>query len=459
MKFSKKIISVAALATLLILSSTNHIKNTSNSKIVDTKTVTSIADSVSIANDKSNSQNNESNSVPSNITSSPIAASVPNPNTKIVTSDNSNATINKSSNSTAIKTSKNSASTSVPKTETKSSEASSKAPTPQPVPTEPKPAPISKPSSDKLILGYSVDWNQSSLSSLTANSSLIDEVATHTYIVTHEGTLTGTAPASQISFANKNGIKTIAVVRNEFNSELAHDVLTIAPVRANLIKNIEAALAANNYKGVNIDFEILKPADRDALSNFMKELYTTLKPKGYIVSIAVQPKRSDSETWVKAFDYATLGEYSDQVVLMTYDEHYPGGTPGPIASEQWVQQVVNYASSKIPKNKLLLGLAAYGYDWTVKDEKTISTKSLSIQSAYSTASANEASVLWNDVAKVPYFTYNDSKGSHTVYFENNMSIAYKLNIVNNSNLKGIAIWRLGLEDSRYWTTIKQKLNK
>lgn len=48
---------------------------------------------------------------------------------------------------------------------------------------------------------------------------------------------------------------------------------------------------------------------------------------------------------------------------MTYDEHYPGGSPGPIASIGWVNNVVKYATTVIPKEKIYLGLAAYGYDW------------------------------------------------------------------------------------------------
>jgi spore germination protein YaaH len=228
---------------------------------------------------------------------------------------------------------------------------------------------------------------------------------------------------------------------------------------SNLINNIEKSLAAHNYSGVNIDFEILYSNDREVFTNFMRDLYNRLKPKGYLVTIALPAKTSESEKWVYAYDYAKLGSYSDQVILMTYDEHYPGGKPGPVASLNWTQRIVNYAASVIPKEKLLLGLAAYGYDWTVKDGKTISTKSVSVSSAYSIASANGAQVLWDSAAQVPYYTYTDSKGEHFVYFENSTSIGYKLNIVNNSNLKGIAIWRLGLEDEAYWTTIRTKLNK
>jgi hypothetical protein len=76
------------------------------------------------------------------------------------------------------------------------------------------------------------------------------------------------------------------------------------------------------------------------------------------------------------------------------------------------------------------------------------------------AETYNAEIEWNDVSKSPFFKYKDKSGiSHTVWFENSTSLSYKLDIANDSNLDGIAIWRLGLENSDYWSTIKAKLNK
>jgi len=354
-------------------------------------------------------------------------------------------------------------------TSTSATPAVQPAPTPAPAPAPqvpaPKPAPPSIPSSDKLVLGYGTYYSSSdtsSLNSLKSHSTIIDELATHTYIVNTDGSLyiqNNVFPKSQVSFANSNGIKPLAVVRNEFNGDLAHDVLTDSTARTNLLNGIQSSLKSNSFSGVNIDFELLKSSDRDVFTAFMRDLYNMLHPQGFIVSIALPAKTSEAEKWVYAYDYAKLGSYADQVILMTYDEHYPGGQPGPVASIGWVQRIVNYASSVIPRSKLLLGIAAYGYDWTVSGGKTISTKSVSIATAASIAANNGTQIQWDSTAQVPYFNYTDSKGSHSVYFENSTSIGYKLNIVNNSNLKGIAIWRLGLEDESYWTTIKTKLNK
>lgn len=61
--------------------------------------------------------------------------------------------------------------------------------------------------------------------------------------------------------------------------------------------------------------------------------------------------------------------YSDRdnfsALVMTYDEHGYVTGPGPVASAKWVDKVIKYTVSVIPQNKVLLGIPAYGFDWTV----------------------------------------------------------------------------------------------
>ncbi|WP_242954369.1 glycosyl hydrolase family 18 protein [Clostridium oryzae] len=315
-------------------------------------------------------------------------------------------------------------------------------------------------SAKKLVLGFSTYYysgDSSSYNSMTANTSTIDEIATHTYITDSTGNISGLVPANQISYANSNGIKAMAMVSNNFDGNIAKTLLESSTNRQALINNILTSLKSNGYKGVNIDFEGVYYYDRTYLTTFMKELNNTLKPQGFSVTMSVPAKISDSPTasWNGAFDYAALAAYSDKIVLMTYDEHYPGGSPGAIASIGWVENVIKYASTVIPKEKLLLGTAGYGYDWS-----SSGTKAYGISSIYNLASTHGAAIKWDSTSQSPYFNYSDSSGiSHTVWFENAQSLNYKLNLVNSYNLSGIGIWRLGLENADYWTSIKTKFGR
>lgn len=314
----------------------------------------------------------------------------------------------------------------------------------------------------KSVLGFTVKYSpydNSSYKSLVNYSGMIDGVATYNYLTDGYGNISGTAPADVLSFANSNNKTTLALITNNFDSETAKSLLESQNNRSRLINNILSALKANNYKGVNIDLEGIYSSDRQYFTAFMNELYNTLHPLGFVVTVDVPAKTGDnpSYTWSGAFDYAEISRFADQVVMMTYDEHWSGGSPGPIASIGWVQNVVDYALTVIPREKLMLGIAAYGYDWTPNG---LGSKAYSISQAYSIAANKGAQIQWDPVSKSPYFKYNDDSGvSHVVWFENSTSIGYKLDIVNNYNLHGIAIWRLGLEDSDYWAAIETKFNR
>lgn len=314
--------------------------------------------------------------------------------------------------------------------------------------------------SKKLVLGYATYYysgDTSSYNSITTNASTLDEIATNTYTTDSYGNISGLVPTNQITYANSNNIKTLAMITNNFDGNIAKTLLENPLNRQALINNILNTVKINGYKGVNVDLEGVYYYDRSYLTTFMSELYSTLNPQGFYVTVAVPAKTSDSPTasWSGAYDYAALANYSSQVVLMTYDEHYPGGTPGSIASIGWVENVIKYAASVIPREKLLLGTAAYGYDWSSNG-----TKAYGISGTYNLASTYGAVIKWDSISQSPYFTYSDTAGIiHTVWFENAQSLNYKLDLVNSYNLSGIAIWRLGLENADYWTSIKTKFNR
>lgn len=68
------------------------------------------------------------------------------------------------------------------------------------------------------------------------------------------------------------------------------------------------------------------------------------------------------ENWL---DYALFGAYFDHVAIMTYDFAWSGSAPGPIAPRFWIQQVYDWTVSQIPSEKVLMGIPAYGQNWSI----------------------------------------------------------------------------------------------
>ena len=317
----------------------------------------------------------------------------------------------------------------------------------------------------KEVVGYytkdyaSDNQSQDSLHSKAEN---ITGVATFSYGVKPSGQISGSPPKAALKTAWDNNIETLALVHNlsssGFNRSLIHSILVNPELRTETITNIYKTLIRNSFDGVNIDFENVPAGDRQALNKFMAELKQKLAPDGLKVTISVPAKTWDNplDGWGAAFDYKRLADSADRIMLMTYDEHYIGGHPGPVASNPWVEQVVSYSAELIPKDKLMLGIGNYGYDWIINSR---GYQSVPAKNALPMAQRYGASIHWDSLNQTPFFYYWKNNQKHVVWFESPESAAFKLDLVNKYDLKGIAIWRLGFESPGFWNLVSDKLNK
>lgn len=325
----------------------------------------------------------------------------------------------------------------------------------------------------RTIMGYYTGKETplpSSLTSLTNHGTKLTYVAPFRYRLNAGGTgsldTLEQIPEKELnklfSAARENKIKVLALVHNMLygngiqGRDVAHRILSDPQKRWSLVMNIFYLLRDNGFDGVEIDIEDIYPGDSQLFNQFMAELAAQLKPAGYYISVALPAKFSDTPntSWGDSFDYATIGHHADQVVVMAYDEHGAYSDPGPIASLPWVEKVVQYTVSKIPAQKVLLGIPAYGFDWNC-DGGT--PRYISYNLAMEIARWYGIPINWDTKTEVPYFRYTDENGSrHEVWFENASSWAGKLDLVAKYNLKGAAIWRLGMEDPDSWRVIGDK---
>ena len=165
---------------------------------------------------------------------------------------------------------------------------------------------------------------------------------------------------------------------------------------------------------------------------------------GYRVSVAVAPKISDSQKGllVEGIDYALLGENADAVFLMTYEWGYTYGPPMAVAPLDKVRKVVEYAVSRIPAGKLILGIPNYGYDWPLPYEKGI-TRARTVGNAEAAGIAAEnGAVNTRSRVQAPWFTYKKSGIEHVVWFEDPRSVEAKWNLVKEYELAGAWYWNL-----------------
>lgn len=290
-------------------------------------------------------------------------------------------------------------------------------------------------------------------SALLTNGHRLSAIITTNYnVVDTAGTLRGRHDARVVEQAHRAGMDVYFRVANysrgRFRRDVAHAVLVSPASRARAIAGILRVLDAYHYDGVSLDFEDIPSGHRTSLVTFATELGVQVHRRGKMLSIAVPGKAEDEldHAWSGAFDLAALGRICDFVIVMAYDEHTAGSGAGPVASLPWVQAVTRFAASRVERQKILLGVAFYGYSWPRRGYGI----PISMRRATRGAAAAGVQILWDEGNDAPYYRTR----YRTVYFENAQSIELKVALAAQERLAGVAMWRLGLEDPDVWEMLE-----
>jgi spore germination protein len=209
-----------------------------------------------------------------------------------------------------------------------------------------------------------------------------------------------------------------------------------------------AAAVDNGWDGLDIDYEDLPPTAGPVLTDFLTALRDDLHAHGLDLTVAVPARSTDGDAWALAYSYQLIGRIADEVRVMTYDHSWSGSAAGPVAPLPWVRDVVAYAVERVPREKLMLGLATYGYDW-VGDGGT----DLAASDAVALAEQVGAEPRWDGAAAARTFSYERDGQQHTVWYEDGRALAAKQQIAIDEGLHGVAIWALGREDPKVWASV------
>jgi spore germination protein len=250
----------------------------------------------------------------------------------------------------------------------------------------------------------------------------------------------------------KQGIRTHASVVL-MGKEPLHQLLTNQSSKKLLIGNLLDEVKKNGYDGVNIDFELMGYQDAGRFTSFLRDLKTSLGPDKTL-SVAVFA-RTGKETWPTPYQYREIGQIADRVVVMAYDYSYTTSKPGPVAPLWWVKEVTDYMVKNIPREKILLGMPTYGYNWSPGNPTvTVTAKKLAeIENRYTVQK------FFDMASMSPYYIYYDENGDrHEIWLENEQSLNEKWKVATNNRLAGISFWRIGNGFDDLYRVLETNLN-
>jgi spore germination protein YaaH len=360
------------------------------------------------------------------------------------------------------------------------------------------PAAGQQPADHRLLLGYYVPYDPTSWVSLQAHADDLDIVAAQWVTIDGCGQLGSRDDQTLKRLARDHNLRVVPSLLT-LSAWLNHQVLTDETATANAIDQIVNYTLAEDYDGFDLDLEGVDPADRDALTAFVGSVADALHANDKLLTLAIPAKERDVTVgWAGAYDYAALGAPADLVTIMAYEYRGPFSGPGSVAPFDWVQRVARFATSQIPAEKVLLGLAFYGYDWNTTSG---GTRSIGYPQFAALAQRYAAPVSFDPAQRSLTFEYEGAAGdpppgvtpparpnhvitvrnappcdvqpppappppprppappagtpqAHAVWLEDAASAAARLDLAATYRTGGVAAWRLGLEDPNVWDVFR-----
>jgi spore germination protein YaaH len=298
---------------------------------------------------------------------------------------------------------------------------------------------------------------------------LVTDLAFSSEPLATDGTLTTTswmsAGKTMVTAAHQAGVRVDLVVELMDTTPL-ETFLGSATAMQKATQQIVAAVQAAGGDGVNLDFEFVPSADKAAFTSFVGGVTTAMHAAipGSQVGIAIPG------TAYPGYDIAGLAAACDTLMIMSYDFHYAGSDPGPVApladSKTWgagsqTSSVALFKGKVADASKLVLGMPLYGYDYhatssTVPGTHTAGTTATAVSWKDCAPIATMYGKTWDADSSTPFVVYEESGAWRQLFYDDAESLGLKIDLAVSSGV-GIGFWSLTYADDDFWGVLAQKL--
>jgi spore germination protein len=247
--------------------------------------------------------------------------------------------------------------------------------------------------------------------------------------------------------AARAGLSTELLVNNYSNAlpgfepRRLHRLLSSPAAIDAVTSRLAAFVEAGGWGGVNVDFELVPARDAAGLVAFCEALRAAL-PEGSTISIDISASGTLRAYRDRGYDLRGIAAAVDRVELMAYDQHGPTWSgPGPVGGLRWQARAVRTMARVVPRSRIDLGVAGYGYTWVDGRQGSGWT----VTPAIARARARDAGVrpVWHPragewSARLP--------GGRVMWWSDVRSWRQRLALADRLGVRGLALWRLGSAD-------------
>lgn len=330
-------------------------------------------------------------------------------------------------------------------------------------------------SAKPAALLYMTD-NPDSIRSFLAHSKKIDLLVPTWYSVDENGLVTGAPNSTVLQVAHGEGLPVMPILSLAGKKKF-HDLSASLDAQKRMNDAMIREAKLHGYTGFQFDFENLNYTDRDGLTDVVRRSAEEMHKAGVQLTIATVPNAPGYPgqggfakwiytDWRGAYDLAALAKYADLICLMTYDQHTRWTMPGPVAGWQWTVENLDFALQAVPKEKLSLGIALYGYHWytgaptvdknTGEEKPNLSADYISTPDALQLAAAYSGKPEWDAADHSAFFCFYRDQMREWVFYTDLRTFRDRYQLATARGLEGFCSWVLGSEDPEIWNFLPDR---
>ena len=345
----------------------------------------------------------------------------------------------------------------------------------------------------KILTGWIPYYSiKTSLPAAINNADLIKEVMPFWYTLKFNGKLNAAVVTDLYTPANPNipmaqtvgalrnaGFALIPTITDGTDKGVLAGLLAKPAARTQIVQAITDMVMANNYDGIDLDFEGFAFVDGNATwpktaplwTAFVKELSASLHAQKKLLSVStpyvLEPSGAQKGYYVYA--WAAIASSIDRLRIMTYD--YSVSKVGPLGPLSWTERTLQYAVSIMPASKVYIGIAGYGRDWVTSVSGVCPANVASVIKGGAKAATfvmRDAQTLAASYGVTPVFNeqygemtfsyqkvYNGTTAAglatsctaqRTAWYQDAKAFALRAAFVDKYRLGGISQWTLGMEE-------------
>ena len=305
---------------------------------------------------------------------------------------------------------------------------------------------------NEVRLAFYTNGDPYSYSSLEQHASQITHVCPEWMsMVNGVGDLQVDADARVLKLSQNKNIALMPLLTNlvgdSWQPEAVENVAHGPPERQEkFIANVLVVLRNAKAAGVVVDWEQLDPTYKKDFTDLLEKFANALHRDGRQLWLIVSPGQE-----IDYINFDELSPYIDRFVAMLFDETSDVDAPGPLASRMWFEGWLHVLMEDSDPRQWIIALGSYGYDWVIGGKKAELISFPEAMSRASSAGIESAEV--SAPGYNAYFYYEDNDVEHAVWFLDVVTFLNELREVRKQRAGGIALYRLGTEDSAIWDAL------